>query len=141
MGFQKATNILSVGSKGLVHIDNRLPIYICTDACKEAIGGYLYHQKRNKDSNEEQVVCCMYFSRTFSKDGRKWLIRLEWLFPVLMCTSQYRVESRWGVVVASGQFRACRVRENGVMPQKVTPGAAARSRAQGPDSAIVEGAS
>ena len=28
-------------SKGLVHIDYRLPIYICTDACKEGIGGVL----------------------------------------------------------------------------------------------------
>ena len=55
-------------SKGLVHIDYRLPIYSCTDACKEGIGGYLY-QKR-KGSSEEQVV--LYFSRSCSKDERKW---------------------------------------------------------------------
>ena len=53
---------------GLVHIDYRLPIYVCTDACKEGIGGYLY-QKR-ESSSEEQVVLC--FSRSCSKDERKW---------------------------------------------------------------------
>ena len=55
-------------SKGLVHIDYRLPIYICTDACKEGIGGYLY--QKHEGSSEEQVV--LYFSRSCSKDERKW---------------------------------------------------------------------
>jgi len=55
-------------SKGLVHIDYRLPIFICTDACKEGIGGYLY--QKHEGSSEEQVV--LYFSRSCSKDERKW---------------------------------------------------------------------
>ena len=51
-----------------VHIDYRLPIYICTDACKEGIGGYLY--QKHEGSSEEQVV--LHFSRSCSKDERKW---------------------------------------------------------------------
>ena len=55
-------------SKGLVHIDYRFPIYSCTDACKEGIGGYLY--QKHESSSEEQVV--LYFSRSCIKDERKW---------------------------------------------------------------------
>ena len=55
-------------SKGLYHIDYKLPVFVCTDACKEGIGGYLYQKVPGSD--EERVVS--YFSRSTSKAEKEW---------------------------------------------------------------------
>ena len=35
-------------SKGLYQIDYKLPISVCSDACKEGIGGYIYKKNTRK---------------------------------------------------------------------------------------------
>ena len=53
-------------SKGVWHINYKLPIFVCTDGSKRGIGGYIYQ----KVDGEERVVS--YFSRATRKDERKW---------------------------------------------------------------------
>ena len=66
-------------SKGLHHLNYRLPIYVCTDGSKRGVGGYIYQRKPGE--KEERV--CSYFSRQTTKDERKWDTRELELLAVL----------------------------------------------------------
>ena len=57
-----------VWSKGLYQIDYKLPIFVCTDSCKEGIGGYIYQKLPGSD--EERVV--LYFSRPTADAEKQW---------------------------------------------------------------------
>ena len=54
-------------SKGLYQIDYKLPIFVCTDACKEGVGGYIYQKLPGSD--EERAV--LYFSRSTAEAEAK----------------------------------------------------------------------
>ena len=69
-------------SKGVCHANPKLPFYVCSDGSKRGIGGYLFQ----KVDGEEKIIA--YFSRTTTKDERKWDTReLEVL--ALICTLEY----------------------------------------------------
>jgi len=53
-------------TKGVHHINCKLPIFVCTNGSKRGIGGYMYQ----KVEGEERVVS--YFSRATRKEERKW---------------------------------------------------------------------
>ena len=55
-----------VFTKGVWHVDYKLPIYICTDGSKRGIGGYMFQRV----DGEERVIG--YYSRATRPDERKW---------------------------------------------------------------------
>ena len=55
-------------SQGLYQIDYKIPIFVCADACKEGIGGYIY--QKLPESDEERAV--LYFSRSIADAEKQW---------------------------------------------------------------------
>ena len=52
---------------GVKHADFKKPLYICSDGSKRGIGGYLFQKGAD---GEERIIS--YFSRSTTKDERKW---------------------------------------------------------------------
>ena len=52
---------------GVEHADFKKPLYICSDGSKRGIGGYLFQMGAD---GEERIIS--YFSRSTTKDERKW---------------------------------------------------------------------
>ena len=73
-------------SKGLYQIDYKLPIFVCTDACKEGIGGYIYQALYG--SGEERVV--LYFSRSTADAEKQWDTRELELLAVIATMEQFQ---------------------------------------------------
>ena len=73
-------------SKGLYQIDYKLPIFVCTDACKEGIGGYIYQKLPGSD--EERVV--LYFSRSTADAEKQWDARELELLAAIATMEQFQ---------------------------------------------------
>ena len=73
-------------SKGLYQIDYKLPIFVCTDACREGIGGYIYQKLTGSD--EERVV--LYFSRSTAQAEKEWDTRELELLAAIATMKQFQ---------------------------------------------------
>ena len=65
------------------HADFKKPLYICSDGSKRGIGGYLF--KKGADGKERIIS---YFSRSTTKDERKWDMR-ELEILAMIATLEY----------------------------------------------------
>jgi hypothetical protein len=72
-------------SKGLYQIDYKLPIFVCTDACKEGIGGYIYQKLPGSD--DERVV--LYYSRSTADAEKQWDTRELELLAAIATMEQF----------------------------------------------------
>ena len=73
-------------SKGLYQIDYKLPIFVCTDACKDGIGGYIYQKLPGSD--DERVV--LYFSRSTADAEKQWDTRELELLAAIATMEQFQ---------------------------------------------------
>ena len=73
-------------SKGLYQIDYKLPIFVCTDACKDGIGGYIYQKLPGSD--DERVV--LYFSRSTADAEKQWDTRELELLAAIATMKQFQ---------------------------------------------------
>ena len=73
-------------SKGLYQIDYKLPIFVCTDACKDGIGGCIYQKLLGSD--EERVV--LYFSRLTADAEKQWDTRELELLAAIATMEQFQ---------------------------------------------------
>ena len=72
--------------KDLNQIDYEMPIFVCTDACKEGIGGYIYQKVPGR--GEERVL--LFFSRWTAEAEKEWDTRELELLAAIATMEQFQ---------------------------------------------------